>query len=173
MNSRHEKEGGFSLIEVLASIVILSIASLTMTAFFNSAMTYNKGNQNKTVMVNIARNVLVYMEKQDFVKMKGYFVNNPIPDKMSLSYTDCNHTQCGTPEFQKLFINSSSLVEVLNPVVNNIPYHVTIEYQPDNVNPDLNKYLLPIVVKVSNIDPIQSNHRSSEVEGYITSGDIR
>lgn len=52
------KEAGFTLIEVLAAIVILSIVSLVLTSYFTNAMTYSKSNQNKTIMVNLARNAL-------------------------------------------------------------------------------------------------------------------
>lgn len=67
-----KQEKGFTLIEVLAAIVILSIVSLVLTSYFTNAMSYSKSNQNKTIMVNLARNALFYVEKQDFKAMKVF-----------------------------------------------------------------------------------------------------
>lgn len=67
-----KQEKGFTLIEVLAAIVILSIVSLVLTSYFTNAMSYSKSNQNKTIMVNLARNALFYVEKQDFEAMKEF-----------------------------------------------------------------------------------------------------
>lgn len=67
-----KQEKGFTLIEVLAAIVILSIVSLVLTSYFTNAMSYSKSNQNKTIMVNLARNALFYVEKQDFKAMKEF-----------------------------------------------------------------------------------------------------
>lgn len=67
-----KQEKGFTLIEVLAAIVILSIVSLVLTSYFTNAMSYSKSNQNKTIMVNLARNALFYVEKQDFKEMQEF-----------------------------------------------------------------------------------------------------
>lgn len=67
-----KQEKGFTLIEVLAAIVILSIVSLVLTSYFTNAMSYSKSNQNKTIMVNLARNALFYVEKQDFEAMQEF-----------------------------------------------------------------------------------------------------
>lgn len=72
MKSGLKQEKGFTLIEVLAAIVILSIVSLVLTSYFTNAMSYSKSNQNKTIMVNLARNALFYVEKQDFEEMSNF-----------------------------------------------------------------------------------------------------
>lgn len=197
MDEKHNREGGFTLVEVLASIIILSIASLTMTAFFNNAMSYNKGNQNKTVLINIARNTLVYMEKQDFVKFKEYFVgkvdangNEIISPVSRIESVNCTSEVCD-PKLVEIFGSSfPTFLEVLHPVVNNIQYEVTIRYQEaivqsnnDTIAPDpdndidkklLNDYLLPILISVSNQENVENRrYKISEVEGYITREDIR
>ncbi|MFD1903648.1 prepilin-type N-terminal cleavage/methylation domain-containing protein [Paenibacillus rhizoplanae] len=62
------KEAGFTLIEVLAAIVILSIVSLVLTSYFTHALSYSKSNQNKTIMVNLARNALFLYGEAGFLK---------------------------------------------------------------------------------------------------------
>ncbi|TXK91987.1 prepilin-type N-terminal cleavage/methylation domain-containing protein, partial [Parageobacillus sp. SY1] len=61
---------GFTLLEVLASITILSIVAIGMFSFFTNAMQYTTYNQDKTVAINIARGVLAYMERLDFTALK-------------------------------------------------------------------------------------------------------
>lgn len=73
MKAKLREEKGFTLVEVLAAIVILSIVSLILTSYFTNALSYSKSNQNKTVMANLARNALFYMEKQNFSAMKEHF----------------------------------------------------------------------------------------------------
>ena len=50
---------GISLLEVLLSITILSIITLSILSFFNQAYDYTKRNEDKTVGINVARNVLI------------------------------------------------------------------------------------------------------------------
>ncbi|MEK3838611.1 MULTISPECIES: type IV pilus modification PilV family protein [unclassified Paenibacillus] len=178
------KEAGFTLIEVLAAIVILSIVSLVLTSYFTHAMTYSKSNQNKTIMVNLARNALFYMEKQDFGEINKYFIDH-LSDAV-IKAEDCKSSGC---VLTNVINFTGSPASVLNPVVNGIAYQIDVVYQPElwkkkeEPSPssgapsiDLSnsqKYLLPVLVKVRRVDPGNQPVYDIKVEGYITDERIR
>lgn len=191
-NRERGKEEGFTLIEVLAAIVILSIVSLVLTSYFTNALSYSKSNQNKTIMVNLARNALFYMEKQDFEAMAQYFdVDNTNPSAVhpDIEAAQCTATACN---YTTLFMNSGVLPDVLNPVINNISYQVNITYQAD-LHRDMLKgksivngvessdprkqemapYLIPVQVEVTGPGGPNAHTSSTVVEGYITDEKIR
>ncbi|MEC0270138.1 type II secretion system protein [Paenibacillus anseongense] len=188
MNRREPREEGFTLIEVLAATVILSVASMAMLAFFINAMSYNKGNQNKTVMVNLARNALFYMEKQNYATIHNYFIDSSTEKlkNSAISSKDCSTRNIcsNNTDLQNLFLNSNmKLWDVLNPKVNDIEYQISVSYQDklteelknDPVKKGMANYLLPIRVEVSVKDNNVNNGRNKPVivEGYIANETIR
>jgi prepilin-type N-terminal cleavage/methylation domain-containing protein len=189
MNRREPREEGFTLIEVLAATVILSVASMAMMAFFINAMSYNKGNQNKTVMVNLARNALFYMEKQNYATIHNYFIDSttsePKNNNPAISPKNCSTRNiCSTNDLQNLFLNPNmKLWDLLNPRVNDIDYQISVSYQEeitddlknDPVKKGMANYLLPIRVEVSVKDNNVNNGRNKPVivEGYIANETIR
>ncbi|MEK4345527.1 type II secretion system protein [Paenibacillus sp. FSL P4-0184] len=183
MKSGLKQEKGFTLIEVLAAIVILSIVSLVLTSYFTNAMSYSKSNQNKTIMVNLARNALFYVEKQDFEKMWDYLTEND-----SLEATKCqkdtdDSVKCD--DYIQLVEDTTILNQVLNPSINGVNYQIDIKYQSELHNPSLSPspsdsdeqkmaaYLLPVLVKVSRVDSSSGPQTQSVLEGYITDEKIR
>ncbi|WP_449601483.1 type IV pilus modification PilV family protein [Paenibacillus sp. Marseille-Q9583] len=183
MKSGLKQEKGFTLIEVLAAIVILSIVSLVLTSYFTNAMSYSKSNQNKTIMVNLARNALFYVEKQDFKKMWDYLTEND-----SLEATKCQKDKDDSVKcdaYMQLVEDTTILNQVLNPAINGVKYQIDIEYQRELHNPSsspspsdsdeqkMAAYLLPVLVKVSRVDSSSGPQTQSVVEGYITDEKIR
>lgn len=182
LRKRHLDEEGFSLIEVLAAITILSIVSLAMTAFFIQAMSYAKGNQNKTVAVNLARNALFFVEKQSFDVFKKYFEKDgySIIDPSSCEYDEANNIviSCNASGTADLFNNVPNLWLLLNPSVNGRDYQLTIEYDDqllaDNDKAEgLETYLIPVKVVTREKNANPGSRGSAEVGGYITDEKIR
>lgn len=193
MKVQIQKEQGFSLVEVLAATIILSIVSLVVVSYFMNAHSYAKSNQNKTVMVNLARNALVYLEKQDFTKMEEYFKADKEVSPIIKGSSCTQVTEC---EYDSLFMNAHSLPEVLNPKVNNVQYELVISYQSklhqqlkdgttlknldvysgmDSAQ-DLESsagYLLPVKVTVTGPGGPRGHRNEAVVEGYITDEKIR
>lgn len=174
-----KQENGFTLIEILAAIVILAIVSLVLTSYFTNAMSYSKSNQNKTIMVNLARNALFYVEKQDFEKMKDYFITK---GKDSIEATACqNDTVCSS--YETLVTNTETLSQVLNPSINGVDYQINIRYQRDLHQPMLTSadqekkkmasYLLPVSISVREANASSGPQSEPVVEGYITDEKIR
>jgi prepilin-type N-terminal cleavage/methylation domain-containing protein len=107
---------GFTLIEVLASIVILSAVTTGIFLFFTNAMKYTTYNQGKTVAINIARGVLAYMERLDFAKLQQYVeieMNNTNEPYVKIDASKCNSS---------LFENQQVCEAILRPTINNVVY---------------------------------------------------
>ncbi|OME35233.1 type II secretion system protein [Paenibacillus sp. FSL E2-0274] len=177
-----KQEKGFTLIEVLAAIVILSIVSLVLTSYFTNAMSYSKSNQNKTIMVNLARNALFYVEKQDFKAMQEFFTQGEDAIEAAKCQKDTDDSlKC--EDYKGLVQDTEILNQVLNPAINGVNYQIDIKYQRDLHNQSLESsdpekqnmavYLLPVLVKVSRADSSGGPESEPVVEGYITDEKIR
>lgn len=109
-------ERGFTLIEVLLSVVILSFVMGGMFMFFTNAMTYTSYNQSKTVAVNIARGVVHYMARLDFQPIASY-VNDHVTQQtpfIRLDASSCSNTS--------IFPDETVCKAVFSPTVNNVTY---------------------------------------------------
>ncbi|MEK3883602.1 type II secretion system protein [Paenibacillus sp. PL2-23] len=165
-----DRERGFTLVEVIAAFLILSVVALAMTTFFTNAMSYAKGNQSKTVMINLARNALFYMEKQEFGPIRTYFANPVNGGEISCTTAICSGRVRG------LVSNGDQLPEVLMPTVNGIQYQITIQYQPElmaELGAEMESYLIPISVVVKLAEGSGNAREETRVEGYITNERIR
>lgn len=189
---------GFTLIEVLASIVILSTVTAGAFLFFTNAMKYTTYNQGKTVAVNVARGVLAYMERLDFTTLQQYVqseMNNT--DK---PYAEIDASKCRSP----LFENEQVCEAILRPTINNvvydenrlhvfvIPYNDTNQWDKlinsppsefpeslqkkikketiQNTDPNLQQYLLKVYVIVRWGD---DQNKAEWLEGVIANETIR
>lgn len=176
MSLKCKEERGFSLVEVLAAIVILSIFTLVLTSYFTNALSSTKHNQSKTVMIHLARNTLFYFEKQEFAKMEQYFredAKGTISSEECIRDPESQAADCSS--YSDLVYDPDVLNSVLNPVINGITYSITIAFQPEldgKLEADTRPYLVPVSVTVRG--PGDSGGRNQTVlEGYITDEKIR
>ncbi|MBA2878532.1 prepilin-type N-terminal cleavage/methylation domain-containing protein [Anoxybacillus kamchatkensis] len=109
-------ERGFTLIEVLLSIVILSFVVSGMFMFFTNAMTYTTYNQSKTVAINIARGVIHYMEQLDFQTIAKYTTDHITQQTPFVRFdaSSCSNSS--------LFPNENVCKAVFSPTINNVAY---------------------------------------------------
>ncbi|KYD32806.1 PulJ/GspJ family protein [Parageobacillus toebii] len=136
---------GFTLLEVLASITILSIVAIGMFSFFTNAMKYTTYNQDKTVAINIARGVLAYMERLDFTDLEQY-VESKMNNTDNQSFVYLNASDCLDDDFPLLGDDEQTKREAcekaLGPTVNNVKYDETrihVFLVPYNDSEALNK----------------------------------
>ncbi|WP_456278103.1 type IV pilus modification PilV family protein [Bacillus sp. AK128] len=106
---------GFTLLEVLVSITILSVVLITLLAFFTQSYTYTNLNKDKTVALNIGRSVVTYIEKQDFQYMKTYLEEQT---------TNGNSAIDETGEY--ILINGSSCDETITITKNEKSYNLSL-----------------------------------------------
>jgi prepilin-type N-terminal cleavage/methylation domain-containing protein len=163
------KNKGFTLVEVLLAVTIFSLIVLPMVSFFIQAQDYSSRNKNMGLATHIAQNTLIYMEKQDFDRMRvmadadSYDPNpnsSPFPglnlhhpdSKMEYKdkeYYEYSHDDCTTVPF----LEAGSCERIFHPEINGVTYddHITVGLKIYNDDPstELNKYLIRVVVKVT------------------------
>ncbi|MED4353788.1 prepilin-type N-terminal cleavage/methylation domain-containing protein [Schinkia azotoformans] len=87
-----KNKNGFTLLEVLLSLTLIFLIVFPLFRFFLQAYDYTMENRNKTIAVNIARNVVNYMEKQDIHVMKAFLEQDKYKNSREfarLNWTDC------------------------------------------------------------------------------------
>ncbi|MFZ3588340.1 type IV pilus modification PilV family protein [Bacillus sp. DJP31] len=175
----NKKEKGFTLLEVLVSITILSVVMITLLAFFTQSYSYTNLNKDKTVALNIARGAVTYIEKQNFQYMKKYLddqlLQSPISEDIKGKFVSLNGDSCvetieivknGSTYSFDLFQEETSCSLVLIPeingrVYNTEDYFLTVKLRPTPLLPSglkdpLTQYLLHFDVEVNwgNSNPI-------------------
>ncbi len=144
-------ERGFTLVEVLLSVTILGIIFLSIVALFNNTYDYSKRNESKTVGINVARNVLNYIENQDFNTIKNtYFPTNGGTEEIKITRSSCDKSP----------LPADSCENMLKTVVNNVTFEATITLTK-HPEANLQNYLIPVEVKIN------WNDRETSVEGVL------
>ncbi|MFB6467972.1 prepilin-type N-terminal cleavage/methylation domain-containing protein [Cytobacillus sp. Hz8] len=163
-----KKNHGLTLIEVLASLTILGIVMTSFLSFFNQAYSYTKKNQNNTVGINVARNVLNYFEQQNYDDITELYFSDSATEK-KLTIDNCNDQLLSSdenvfePEVCKQFFSTK---------INNIEYVTKSVKLTNGVNANnnendsqndssLNEYLIGVEVEV------QWGNRTETVRGLI------
>jgi prepilin-type N-terminal cleavage/methylation domain-containing protein len=173
---------GLTLIEVLVSVTILSTVLLVFLNFFFQAGTYTNMNQKKTVAVNVARNVMMHLEKQSYVEMREYFedVNSGTvdPDNKYLNLFVCNNqyryfsntitttdavSMCAVDRETDLLISINEINFMVSVVSEEVP---AAEGKIQELD-----YYIPITVEVRWI--INDREYQTRLDGKIKSEDIR
>lgn len=153
-------ERGMTLVEVLVSLVILTILFTGAMKFFTQAYSYTSMNQNKTVGINVARNTLSFMEKQSFIEMKETF-NKDSTNQLKIYI-------CGNEYQYKEDLSPPASCSLVS--LNNTDFDITVRYGPES-STEYDPYLIPITVQVD----WERNGQdfSTSLEGAIVSEDIR
>ncbi|WP_409297418.1 type IV pilus modification PilV family protein [Peribacillus sp. SCS-26] len=135
------KNGGFSLLEVLIAVTLLGILLLSAMGIFNQAYTHTKQNESKTVGINVARNVLNYVERQPFEKIQdAYFPEDSTtrpPQSITLQLSDCLKNK---DAFE------GNCETVFQSKVNNVTYEAEVTIS--RADGDLSDYIMPLAVEV-------------------------
>lgn len=78
---------GFTLIEVLAALVILSIVLLSFFSFFSQSALFTQKNRDKLTAVNLAQDTIVTIKKNTsfFQQSKTYTTTFPEPERSILN----------------------------------------------------------------------------------------
>ncbi|MBG9543567.1 hypothetical protein ABE29_12425 [Cytobacillus firmus] len=159
---------GLTLVEVLVSLTILGIVLMGTMKFFSQAYTYANMNEKKTAAVNVARNALMHIEKENFIEVREEFRNDK-GDYLNLLICD---------RANKIFWNGETPEPNCSPIiVNNIEYNVTINLpknEVENINPakgEHSSFFVPLAATVT--WEINGKEEFTEIEGEIKSEDLR
>ena len=164
----YKKDQGFTLIEVLVSLTILTLIAIPMFSFFTQAYDYTTKNQNNTIGVNVARGVVEFMKKQNFEEMKSLLDTTGHPDPTnSLMNTEIYigiktnsyyYSETEVPETEQIEINSNK-------------YKVAVTLWK-NSDAHLDDYSIPINVTATWIAN-SNNEMKTSLEGAIINETIR
>ncbi|OCA92393.1 type IV pilus modification PilV family protein [Pseudobacillus wudalianchiensis] len=175
---------GVTLLELLLAMTILSIVLLTFTHFFYQAGTYNLSNQNKTIALNVARNAMMFLEKENFIEIRNSFYTDATPvtateDQFGLYL--CKDSGDQTEGYTLNPLSESKMEEPpplptgCRPVtINGGDYYVTVSSEKtaeEENNDTFYNYYIPVKVKVSWYQ--NEKKKETELEGTIKSEDLR
>ncbi len=78
---------GFTLLEILLTLVILSIILLSFMSFFSQSSLFTQKNNEKLTAINLAQETIVTIKNQSvyFQKVVKYTTGFPDPDKTILN----------------------------------------------------------------------------------------
>lgn len=157
---------GFTLVEVMLSITILGIIAISMFTFFTQAYSYTKINEDKTLGTYVARNTLVYMERQNFNKVYEHYFSSSNGETID-SPIQLRQENCFDIHVSGEIVFDQFCSEMFSQTFNNVPFTVNVEIQPHS---DLSKknYLIPTKVIVN-----WGESNTTFIEGYITHESIR
>lgn len=164
----YKKDQGFTLIEVLASLTILTLIALPMFSFFTQAYDYTTKNQNNTVGVNVARGVVEFMKKQNFEEMKNLLEATGQPDPSNgLKKTEI---YIGTTT-NSYYYSETEVPETNQIEINSNRYRVSVTLWK-NSDSHLDAYSIPINVTAS-WGMNSNNEMKTSLEGAIINETIR
>ncbi|AOL35343.1 MULTISPECIES: prepilin-type N-terminal cleavage/methylation domain-containing protein [Geobacillus] len=110
------RQAGFTLIETLLAITLLSGVAIGLFYFFTNAMMHTSYNQGRTVAVNVARGVAAYMERLEFSALERYVRQSAGEQAPFVKLTS------GDCENRAIFPEPDACRAQLGPTVNNIVY---------------------------------------------------
>ncbi len=157
---------GLTLVELLASLTILGIIIIGSMQFFTQAYTYTNINQKKTAAVNVARNALMFIEKESFIATRDKFEKDPT-EEISIFLCNNKYKMFWKNEDEKRVRTDCEPIEI-----NNIDYKVVIKAEEAPNSSKIN-YLYYIPLKATVSWSFNGKDHSTEVEGDIKSEDIR
>ncbi|MBU8879573.1 prepilin-type N-terminal cleavage/methylation domain-containing protein [Bacillus sp. FJAT-29790] len=154
---------GFTLMEVLVSLTILGIILMGTMKFFSQAYTYTNINQKKTAAINVARNTLMYIEKDNFIAVRDRFEKDP-EEEISLFICD--------EKYKKFWKNEIEDVGCEPITINNVKYEVYIRAE-EKPEPGKKNYSFFVPLKATVTWTINGKDNSTVLDGVIKSEDLR
>ncbi|MGA4718551.1 type IV pilus modification PilV family protein [Fictibacillus nanhaiensis] len=135
-------EKGFSLIEVLISLIILSVSVIGISQFFNQANQISTGNNNKLVATNLARMTLERLQN-DY----GAYEMKAVPKT-----------------YEKSACTSPSCRDMYETLINNNTYETKITVKPQKgKESSINLFPVKVTIQYMSNQKVQS----TSVEGYV------
>jgi prepilin-type N-terminal cleavage/methylation domain-containing protein len=140
-------EKGFSLIEVLVSLSILSVTVIAISNFFVQSNEISAGNNRKLVATNLARMTLDRVQQN----YTNYGIKIPTAED---TFNTSNCHDLAYDACQNLYSTK----------INNTEYEITLHIR-ESKEKEVRMNLLPISVTVSYLD------KNTSVEGYLAYAD--
>lgn len=150
------KQDGLSLIEVLASVVLVTIVLTTFFSYFIQASTFSSKNEEKLVAYNLTSQTLSII-KDSF--------QNTLPQN-DITTINCSKYPNGYPQALQIALHKSSCFYSKNK--KNYYPEITIKRQTSSQYADIGSTPLYVVhIKIYNTDNPLDQKLFSETFGYI------
>lgn len=141
-----DEQHGFSLIEVLVSITILSIISVSLISIFSQSLATSRDSTTLTFANYLAQNATSYIKREAIESDSGPFVFDTLMTQAKLNGT----SRIPKPETPLCGVSAVCDSIFNDAKINNLPFDVKISITPhvarDQINPDPN--LLDLYVYV-------------------------
>lgn len=142
----HREQGGFSLIEVLVSITILSIISVSLISIFSQSLAASRDSTELTFANYLAQNATSYIKREAVEADNGPFVFESLMNQAKLNgnakIPKPEAPLCGVSAVCDSIFNDAQINNQLFDVKISVTPHVT----PNQIKPDAN--LLDLYVYV-------------------------
>jgi prepilin-type N-terminal cleavage/methylation domain-containing protein len=160
MKKHKWKQEGFTLVEVLVSIVILSIVLTTFFSFFGQSLVFSGKNEEKLVAYNLAEKTMRIVESNYKNKLQ------PTQSKIEISSTStpCSNYSNGFPPELTAVTNPSTCFYKENQK-SYYPYIIITKQPTDFTEPSLFVISVKIYNSINLTDP--NRKLLSETFGYI------
>jgi prepilin-type N-terminal cleavage/methylation domain-containing protein len=112
-------ESGFTLVEVLASIVILGIILTTFFGFFSQSLLFSSKNEEDLQAINLARKTLVVLQQLKKVNLSG---DTLLLQATSKYYIEAKDISRNFSKSQQLEITKQSIIPVQVRIYQGYPY---------------------------------------------------
>ncbi|MBH0164035.1 prepilin-type N-terminal cleavage/methylation domain-containing protein [Fictibacillus sp. 7GRE50] len=140
-------EKGFSLVEVLVSLTILSVSVIAFSNLFIQADEISSGNNQKLVATNLARMTLDRIQQKPI----DYGIKVPIKDVYS-------NEKCYD-------LTADACNNLYTTIINNVKYSINVTTSPGDAK-EVSANLFPVIVTVSY--QLKEKSKDTSVEGYVS-----
>lgn len=152
LNQTLKKQNGFTLIEILASIIILSIILITFFSFFSQSINFSKANEEEYAAIHLAEQIWVNLNKS---------VDNS-PSNPNFKQ-NLNLTTYNTAQQNALNVDQNGFIDIDgNGIINEMDQYklnLVIQLESNFTNFDIYFVNIRIVDK--------NNHVLTETYGYL------
>jgi len=137
-----DEQHGFSLIEVLVSITILSIISVSLISIFSQSLSASRDSTTLTFANYLAKNAVSYIEREASESETGPFVFETLAEQAKL--TDYQKTPplkvppCGISAVCNSIFNDAE--------INNLPFNVKYGVTSHEINDQLESNLIDLYI---------------------------
>ncbi|WP_214846742.1 prepilin-type N-terminal cleavage/methylation domain-containing protein [Exiguobacterium sp. s193] len=143
-----DEQQGFSLIEVLVSITILSIISVSLISIFSQSLSASRKSTELTFANYLAKNAASYIEREAIESETGPFAFDRLAEQtegvpyLNGAYTipTPNTPSCGVSAICDSIFNDAE--------INNLPFDVKFSVTPHKIDSEENPNLLDLYVYV-------------------------
>lgn len=143
-----DEQHGFSLIEVLVSITILSIISVSLISIFSQSLSASRDSTELTFANYLAKNAASYIEREAIESDAGPFAFDTLAKQAELTIYQNGAFEVPTPNTPSCGVSAICDSIFNDAEINNLPFNVKFSVTPHKINGQNDPNLLDLYVYV-------------------------